>query len=146
MTCAIETPSFATFQKNPPNWSSFLPQLRIAGQQLVSLHARGWQHGAFYPAHLFIDKSNGNVRLIDFERARHRSQPVQAAEADFIQFFRRSHWIPDAALAALLEGYRRPMPELFNRLAIRFPERLGILKEQEICVQKSVMPVSNLMR
>lgn len=129
VTCAIETPCFARYEKNPPDWPNFLPQLRIAGQQLCRLHARGWQHGAFYPAHLFVNSNSGHVRLIDFERARQRSQPIRAAEADFIQFFRRSHWIPDEVLAALLESYRVPMAELFKRLAIRFPERIDILKE-----------------
>lgn len=128
VTREIALPALSDFQNFAVDWSTLLPALRHAGQQLLRLHLTDWQHGALYPSHIFIDPSNGRIRLIDFERAR-RACACRAAEADLLQFLKRADWIPDVALAAFLEAYRLRMPGLIYRLAERFPHRKLLLQE-----------------
>ncbi len=128
VTREIALPALSDFQNLAVDWNALLPALRHAGQQLLRLHLTDWQHGALYPSHLFIDPSNGRIRLIDFERAR-RACACSAAEADLQQFLKRADWIPDAALAAFLEAYRLRMPGLLHRLGERFPHRNLLLQE-----------------
>lgn len=129
VTQAIANPSFDSFEKNPPDWSNCLPTLRRVGEQLLEMHGAGWQHGALYPAHLFVDRETGLINLIDFERARRSSSQVSAAEADFSQFLKRSAWLPDQALEALLHHHTLAMPDLILRLTRKFPNRFNLAKE-----------------
>jgi tRNA A-37 threonylcarbamoyl transferase component Bud32 len=128
VTREIALPALSDFQDAAVDWTALLPALRNAGQQLLRLHLSDWQHGALYPSHIFIDPSNGRIRLIDFERAR-RACACTAAEADLSQFLKRAHWIPDVALAAFLEAYRLRMPGLLYRLGERFTHRNLLLQE-----------------
>ncbi|MDO9319661.1 MAG: lipopolysaccharide kinase InaA family protein [Gammaproteobacteria bacterium] len=128
VTREIALPALSDFQNVATDWPALLPALRNAGRELLRLHLCDWQHGALYPSHIFIDPSNGRIRLIDFERAR-RACACKAAEADLLQFLKRADWIPDVALAALLEAYRLRMPGLLHRLGERFPHRSLLLQE-----------------
>lgn len=130
VTREIALPALSDFQNVAVDWTALLPALRYAGQQLLRLHLSDWQHGALYPSHIFIDPSNGRIRLIDFERAR-RACACRAAEADLLQFLKRADWIPDVALAAFLEAYRLRMPGLLHRLGERFTHRNLLLQERE---------------
>lgn len=116
------------FREMDVQWQELLTPLRAAGLQLLQMHLSGWQHGALYPAHLFIDFDTGMIRLIDLERAR-RAAPQKAASADLQQFLKRAEWLPDEALAAFLEPYRTDMPGLLNSLSKRFPHRSVALQE-----------------
>lgn len=129
VTNAIANPSFDSFEKNPPDWSGSLQTLRRAGEQLLKMHRSRWQHGALYPAHLFIDMETGGTQLIDFERARRRGSPLRAAEADFVQFLKRSSWLPARALEALLHHHTLAMPKLIRRLKRKFPNRFNPSKD-----------------
>ncbi len=123
LTKALTLPSLASYETRVSDWTPYLPQLRRVGEQLLQMHLTRWQHGALFPAHLFVDLATGDMRLIDFERARKRFSAQWAAYADFTQFIRRSTWLPDNALHALLESHRVKMPRLLTRLARRFPDR-----------------------
>lgn len=123
VTRALTLPSLASCADTVLDWSLYLPQLTAIGRQLLGMHRRGWQHGALFPSHLFVDLTAGRARLIDFERARKRLRADWAAYADFKQFIRRSDWLPNEALDAILQAYQQDMPLLFKRLKKRFPER-----------------------
>jgi hypothetical protein len=111
------------YQQNLSELPESFDFLRRVGQQLLKIHRAGWRHGALFPAHMFVDAGTGELQLIDFERARNRYRPVNAASVDFIQLFKRSEWLPDAALNALLEAYRDVVPALIPRLQAQFPHR-----------------------
>lgn len=128
VTREVALPALSDFQNVAVDWPALLPALRNAGLQLLRLHLCDWQHGALYPSHIFIDPSSGRICLIDFERAR-RVRACKAAEADLQQFLKRADWLPDVALAALLEAYRLRMPALLHRLGERFPHRNLLLQE-----------------
>lgn len=123
LTRALPLPSLAAYEDKISDWSLYLPQLRHVGEQLLSMHMTGWQHGALFPAHLFIELSSGDIRLIDFERARRRLRPQWAAYADLVQFIRRSDWLPDEALNAIVQSHKASMPRMMERLRKRFPKR-----------------------
>ena len=126
LTPKVELPSLADCAKSVNSWHHYLPQLRRVGEQLLEIHARGWQHGALFPAHLFIDLNSGDICLIDLERARKRLSAQRAAYCDFVQFFRRCNWLPEDAIAALLEAHVNVMPALMDKLNRRFPDRLKL--------------------
>ncbi len=128
VTREVALPALSEFQHLTVDWIALLPALRNAGQQLLRLHLSDWQHGALYPSHIFMDPSNGRIRLIDFERAR-RACACTAAEADLQQFLKRADWMPDVSLAAFLDAYRVRMPGLLQRLGERFPHRHLLLQE-----------------
>lgn len=123
LTRALSLPSLADYADKISDWSLYLPQLRYVGEQLLSMHMTGWQHGALFPAHLFIELNSGAIRLIDFERARKRLSPQWAAYADLVQFIRRCDWLPDEALSAIVQSHKASMPRLLGRLRKRFPKR-----------------------
>ncbi len=123
VTRALEDTCMLEWEDQGVDWNAHLPQLRYAGEQILQIHQSGWQHGALFPAHLFINLKSGKIHLIDFERARKRLSPQWAAYADFTQFIRRCDWLPDAALNALLASHAVHMPRLIDRLKARFPHR-----------------------
>jgi hypothetical protein len=123
LTRALPLPSLADFEDKISDWSVCLPQLRRVGEQLLAMHMTGWQHGALFPAHIFIELNTGDIRLIDFERARKRLSPQWAAYADFTQFIRRCDWLPDEALNAIVQSHKEKMPRMLERLRKRFPKR-----------------------
>ena len=123
LTRALPLPSLADYEDKISDWSLYLPQLRHVGEQLLSMHMTGWQHGALFPAHIFIELSSGEIRLIDFERARKRLSPKWAAYADLVQFIRRCDWLPDEALNAIVQSHKANMPRVLERLRKRFPKR-----------------------
>jgi len=124
LTRALLLPSLADYEDKISDWNVYLPQLRHVGEQLLAMHLTGWQHGALFPAHLFIELNTGAIRLIDFERARKRLSPQWAAYSDFTQFIRRCDWLPDEALNAIVHSHKAKMPRLMERLRKRFPKRL----------------------
>ncbi|MCB1664818.1 MAG: hypothetical protein KDI28_03520 [Pseudomonadales bacterium] len=123
LTRALPYPSLSSYREQISDWTPYLPQLRRIGEQLLAMHLSRWQHGALFPAHLFVDLNTGESRLIDFERARRRLFPQWAAYADLTQFLRRTDWLPNNALAALLESHMATMPGLYKRLQKRFSHR-----------------------
>jgi len=123
LTRALTVPNLADFEDKIADWSLYLPQLRRVGEQLLSIHMTGWQHGALFPVHIFIELSTGAIRLIDFERARKRFSPQWAAYADLVQFIRRADWLPDEALNAIVQSHKIKMPRMLERLRKRFPKR-----------------------
>lgn len=124
LTRAIPLASLAEYEDTISDWSVYQVQLRRIGEQLLSMHLTGWQHGSLFPAHLFVDLNTGDIRLIDFERARKRLSPQWAAYADFTQFIRRCGWLPDEALRAILHSHQENMPRMMKRLRRGFPNRL----------------------
>lgn len=124
LTRALPMPSLADYEDKISDWSQYLPQLRHVGEQLLSMHMSGWQHGALFPAHIFIELKSGDIRLIDFERARKRLSPQWAAYADLVQFIRRCDWLPEEALNAIVHSHKVNMPRMLERLRKRFPKRL----------------------
>lgn len=125
LTPKIELPCLASCSQSINNWSDYLPQLRHVGEQLLAMHLSGWQHGALFPVHIFINLDTGKICLIDLERARKRLSPQRAAFADFTQFFRRCDWLPDDAIAALLEAHAAALPQLIAKLNHRFSDRFN---------------------
>lgn len=123
LTRALSLPCLVDYEDKISDWSLYLPQLRHLGEQLLSMHMTGWQHGALFPVHIFIELSTGDIRLIDFERARKRLRPQWAAYADLVQFIRRCDWLPDEALGAIVHSHEEKMPRLLERLRKRFPKR-----------------------
>lgn len=123
LTRALPLPSLADFEEKISDWNVYLPQLRHLGEQLLEMHLTRWQHGALFPAHIFIELNTGDIRLIDFERARKRMNPQWAAYADFTQFIRRCDWLPDEALNAIVHSHKAKMPRMMERLRKRFPKR-----------------------
>ncbi len=126
LTPKIELPSLEECSASVNDWSRYLPQLQQVGEQLLAIHQSAWQHGALFPAHLFIDLDSGEICLIDLERARKRMSPPRAAYSDFVQFFRRCDWLPEDAVAALLEAHSKAMPSLISKLNRRFPNRFNL--------------------
>lgn len=124
LTRALMLPTLADYEDKISDWSLYLPQLRSVGEQLLSMHMTGWQHGALFPVHIFIELSSGDICLIDFERARKRLSPQWAAYADWVQFIRRSDWLPDEALNAIVQSHKLKMPRMLDRLRKRFPKRI----------------------
>lgn len=100
-----------------------------AGQQLLGMHTSGWQHGALFPCHMFLDLHTGDLQLIDFERARKRSSLVDAAVADLTQLLRRADWFDAAILRALLKPYCEQAPRVIEQLTRRFPFLVPALQE-----------------
>jgi hypothetical protein len=127
LTPKVELPCLASCAQSINHWSDYLPQLRQVGEQLLAIHASGWQHGALFPAHIFIDLDDGKICLIDLERARKRLSSQRAAFADFTQFFRRCDWLPNDAIVALLEAHLVALPQLIVKLKHRFPDRFNFL-------------------
>jgi hypothetical protein len=126
LTPKIELPSLDQCAASVTDWSQYLPQLRQVGEQLLAMHESAWQHGALFPTHLFVDLATGKICLIDLERARKRLSPQRAAFSDFVQFFKRCDWLPEDAVAALLDAHHRAMPMLINKLNRRFPARFNL--------------------
>jgi len=126
LTPKVEWPCFESCAQSVNNWNDYLPQLRLVGEQLLSMHQSGWQHGAFFPTHLFIEMSSGKICLIDMERARKRFSPLRAAVSDFTQFFKRCDCLPDEAITALLAAHTEQMPQLIVKLNRRFPGRINL--------------------
>ncbi|MCB1649758.1 MAG: hypothetical protein H7A05_00090 [Pseudomonadales bacterium] len=123
LTRGLPYPNLSSYREQVSDWTPYLPVLRRIGEQLLQMHQSRWQHGALFPVHLFLELATGEGCLIDFERARRRLFPQWAAYADLTQFIRRADWLPDEALAALLESHLTAMPQLRKRLRKRFPNR-----------------------
>ncbi|MGJ8689673.1 MAG: lipopolysaccharide kinase InaA family protein [Gammaproteobacteria bacterium] len=126
LTPKIEWPCLESYSQSISHWNDYLPQLRLVGEQMLSMHQSGWQHGAFFPIHIFIELSTGKICLIDLERARKRFTPLRAAVSDFTQFFKRCDWLPDDAVSALLAAHTELMPQLIVKLSRRFPNRINL--------------------
>lgn len=120
LTREIALPSLQAFHKDPAPLLQAAPALERIGRQLFAMHVSGWQHGALFPCHMFVDLAAGRLQLIDFERARKRLSPVDAACADLTQLLRRADWLEPALLRALLRPYCDQAPRVMVRLARRF--------------------------
>lgn len=129
LTREIKLPSLESFRLDPAPLRDVPEGLREIGQQLFAMHASGWQHGALFPCHMFVDLASGRLQLIDFERARKRLFPADAAVADLTQLLRRADWVEPAALSALLRPYSEQAPRVIARLTRRFPLLSSILQE-----------------
>ena len=69
--------------------------LRLAFSSISELHRLGIAHGALFANHIFINRDNDDVKLIDFERCRRRVSPEDAAKYDFSKFFRRDYGLSE---------------------------------------------------
>ncbi len=121
LTREIALPTLAAFEGTPGVLLDSRPALTAIGRALFNLHATGWQHGALFPNHMFIDLQQGKLQLIDFERARKRLFAADAASADLTQLLRRADWLAPALVQALLQPYLDQAPRVIARLSRRFP-------------------------
>ncbi len=129
LTREIALPTLAEFEGRPGALLDSRPALTAIGHALFDLHATGWQHGALFPTHMFIDLQRGKLQLIDFERARKRLFAADAACADLTQLLRRADWLAPALLQALLQPYIDKAPRVIARLSRRFPILADCSKE-----------------
>jgi tRNA A-37 threonylcarbamoyl transferase component Bud32 len=90
------------------------PHMQHVGDMLSWFHLRNLQHMAVQPNHIFID-DDGNCKIIDLERTRPRLSKMGAALRDYRQLIRRSPWLDDQCLSALLTNYPRPLAEQLRR-------------------------------
>lgn len=123
LTKGIDGESLKDFASTNPDWESVRQQLEALANTLFDMHSASWQHGALYPVHIFMNWQSSQITFIDLERARKRRNPALAAEADFIQFLKRSDALPDGVLQTLLAPYRKSYPALMKTLKKRFPMR-----------------------
>lgn len=89
-----------------PAWSSMEVLLQRLGQQLLGMHNHGIQHGALYPKHIFINQLNGDIKLIDFERARKKHSAGKAILSDLGQLLKHLQSVPSSAVDILLNPYQ----------------------------------------
>ena len=129
LTREIALPSLESFHYDLAPLQQAPGMLSRVGRQLLDMHASGWQHGALFPCHMFVDLANGEMQLIDFERARKRTNPVDAACADLVQLLRRADWLEPDLLRALLRPYSEQAPRVIAQLSRRFPFLVSALKE-----------------
>lgn len=129
LTREIALPSLESFHYDLAPLRQAPGILSRVGQQLLDMHASGWQHGALFPCHMFVDLANGEMQLIDFERARKRTNPVDAACADLVQLLRRAEWLEPDLLQALLRPYSEQAPRVIAQLSRRFPSLVSALQE-----------------
>jgi len=129
LTRAIALPSLETFHYNTAPLRQQPDLLSRVGEQLLAMHSSGWQHGALFPCHMFVDPDTGDMQLIDFERARKRSTAADAACSDLVQLLRRADWLTPDLLSALLRPYCELAPRVIAQLSSRFPFLVPALKE-----------------
>jgi len=129
LTREIALPSLESFHYSVAPLRQTPGILSRVGQQLLDMHASGWQHGALFPCHMFVDLATGEMQLIDFERARKRMSPVDAACADLIQLLRRADWLEPQLLRALLRPYSEQAPRVIAQLSRRLPFLVSTLQE-----------------
>lgn len=129
ITREIPLPSLEAFHFDMLPLQRALDAMTRAGQQLFAMHASGWQHGALFPCHMFLNLHSGVLQLIDFERARKRSSSVDAAVADLTQLLRRADWFDSSILRALLRPYYEKAPRVIEQLARRFPFLVPVFSE-----------------
>jgi len=129
LTRAIELPSLESFHYDAAPLLHQPCILSRVGEQLLAMHASGWQHGALFPCHMFVDPGTGEMQLIDFERARKRTTAGDAACADLTQLLRRADWLSPVLLGALLRPYCERAPRVIAQLSRRFPTLVPALKE-----------------
>ncbi len=129
LTREIAWPTLAAYEHSPVALLHSSASLIAIGQALYALHASGWQHGALFPNHMFVDLQQGCLQLIDFERARKRLFAADAAFADLTQLLRRTSWLDPASLQALLQAYLDKAPRVITRLSRRFPVLAEFSKE-----------------
>ncbi len=129
LTREIALPTLAAFEGAPDALRESRAGLTAIGRALFDLHATGWQHGALFPNHMFIDLQRGQLQLIDFERARKRLFAADAACADLTQLLRRADWLAPALVQALLQAYFDRAPRVIARLTRRFPVLADFSKE-----------------
>ncbi|MDX1492305.1 MAG: lipopolysaccharide kinase InaA family protein, partial [Pseudohongiellaceae bacterium] len=55
VTEAIDGECLKDFANSDPDWSSVSEQISSLSKQLFRMHANGWQHGALYPVHIFMN-------------------------------------------------------------------------------------------
>ncbi len=89
-----------------PRWSSMEAVLHRCGLQLLAMHNQGIQHGALYPKHIFINQLNGDIKLIDFERARKKRSANKAILSDLGQLLKHLQAMPTSAVEILLRPYQ----------------------------------------
>ena len=74
-------------------------QLLMWKLALVSakLHRAHWQHGCFYPKHIFVkaDEASVEIALLDLEKSRKRWSRKTAARRDLDQLYRHRGAIPE---------------------------------------------------
>lgn len=121
LTREIAWPTLASYESRPADLQAAHAALTAIGRALFALHASGWQHGALFPNHMFVDLEQGRLQLIDFERARRRLFAADAACADLTQLLRRADWLEPELLRALLQTYIDQTPRVIARLSHRFP-------------------------
>ncbi len=121
LTREIAWPTLADYENQAQLLQESGAAMTAIGHALYELHASGWQHGALFPNHMFVDLAHGQLQLIDFERARKRLFAGDAACADLTQFLRRADWLAPAALRDLLQAYFFKAPRVIARLSRRFP-------------------------
>ncbi|MEY3668512.1 MAG: hypothetical protein RL572_2052 [Pseudomonadota bacterium] len=121
LTRKIDWQTLASYESRPDDLQSVRAALTAIGRALFALHASGWQHGALFPKHMFVDLEQGRLQLIDFERARRRLFAADAACTDLTQLLRRTQWLEPALLHALLQTYIDQAPRVIARLSRRFP-------------------------
>lgn len=91
---------------------SLLPKIAAA---ILPLHLKRLQHGALYAVHIFVDERNGEVKLIDLERARFRPRR-KAALSDLSQFIRRTPWLDRELLDIFLQPWEQRFPGISGQL------------------------------
>jgi hypothetical protein len=129
LTREILWPSLSIYEENLASLRAAHTALTAIGEQLYALHASGWQHGALFPNHMFVDLEQGRLQLIDFERARRRVFATAAACADLTQLLRRTQWLEPASVLALLRPYSEKAPRVIAHLARRFPVLADVSQE-----------------
>lgn len=129
LTREIALPSLEAFHHDLAPLRQVPSFLSRVGWQLLAMHASGWQHGALFPCHMFVNMETAELKLIDFERARKRTSAVDAACADLTQLLRRADWLAPDLLSTLLHPYCEQAPRVIAQLSRRFPTLVTALKE-----------------
>ncbi len=86
------------------------------GEQLLQMHSLGLQHGALYPKHIYVDQRSGDIKLIDFERARKKSAVRNAIRADLGQLLKHLKTLPSEVSEMLLGPYHLQYSKLVSEL------------------------------
>ncbi|MDR1227978.1 MAG: phosphotransferase [Azoarcus sp.] len=83
---------------------------------LARLHLAGWQHGCYYPKHIFVkaweDESGAHqveIALLDLEKSRRRLSARAAGRHDLGQLIRHRGNIPEADLSIFQQIYRQQL-------------------------------------
>ncbi|MCA9018128.1 MAG: hypothetical protein KDA77_22590, partial [Planctomycetaceae bacterium] len=116
ITEQLPAQSLTEISSQRPDWKQLMPLLEKAGSLLCDMHLHKISHGAFYPNHLYLNPTSGQVFLIDFERSRRCLTAASAVRRDLYQFLKRASVMPVSALEQLLASHRRQFPKLTEQL------------------------------